>query len=180
MHFFHFQTRANSTDYFCSVCPSDMSARWASHAINCERHWSNIRLQRQIQGCTVIQTTLYLFRFPEGCFCFDFVLYTISYTRPALHNQNKQRFLNETFKTRCVTISKRFKLPHMLKFKEKTPFAGNNLRFLWNNLYRKLFKKIKLICYIYDIYICIYYIFIHPSIHQAFTHSLILNRKRRV
>ena len=43
-------------------------------------------------------------------FCFDYVLYSLSYAGscdlvsqqwPAVHNQNKQRFLNETFKTRC-------------------------------------------------------------------------------
>ena len=41
-------------------------------------------------------------------FCFDYVLYSLSYAGsrdlvrqwPAVHNQNKQRFLNETFKTR--------------------------------------------------------------------------------
>ena len=40
--------------------------------------------------------------------CFDYVLYSLSYAGsldlvrqwPAVHKQNKQRFINETFKTR--------------------------------------------------------------------------------
>ena len=43
-------------------------------------------------------------------FCFDYVLYTLSYVGSrdlvcqwqTVHNQNKQRFLNETLKTRCA------------------------------------------------------------------------------
>ena len=45
-------------------------------------------------------------------FCFDNVLYSLSYAGsrdlvrqwPAVHNQNKQIFLNETFKTRWCTL----------------------------------------------------------------------------
>ena len=50
---------------------------------------------------TVIWTTLYLSRFFEICFCFDYVRYagSIDLVRQwsAVHNQNKQGFLNETF-----------------------------------------------------------------------------------
>ena len=50
--------------------------------------------------------------FPESCFCFDYVLYFLSYVWsrdlvvrqwPAVHDQVKQRFLNENFKTRWNT-----------------------------------------------------------------------------
>ena len=69
-----------------------------------------------MMGHTVIKTTLYLSRFPESCFCFDFVLYSLSYVGsrdlvhqwPAVHNQNKQRFLDETFKTRWSTSERTF------------------------------------------------------------------------
>ena len=45
-------------------------------------------------------------------FCFDNVLYSLSYAGsrdlvrqwPAVHNQNKQIFLYETFKTRCASL----------------------------------------------------------------------------
>ena len=54
-------------------------------------------------------TTLYLSRFPESCFVLImYCTYSLSYAWSrdlickwaAVHNQNKQRFLNETFKTR--------------------------------------------------------------------------------
>ena len=55
--------------------------------------------------------TLYLSRFLESCFCFDYLLYFLSYVGSrdlaaqwaGVHNQNKQRFiLNETFKSMCA------------------------------------------------------------------------------
>ena len=52
---------------------------------------------------TAFLPTLYLSRFLQSCFCFDFKLYSIIYVGsrdlasqwPAVHNQNKQRILRE-------------------------------------------------------------------------------------
>ena len=51
---------------------------------------------------------LYSSRFPKSCICLDYALHSLSnlghLTSSAnghLHIQNKQRFINETFKTRC-------------------------------------------------------------------------------
>ena len=59
---------------------------------------------------TVIQNILYLSRFLKSCFCFDYVLYSLTYVGsrdlvrqwPAVYNQNKKKILNETFKTRWL------------------------------------------------------------------------------
>ena len=68
-------------------------------------------------------------RIQESCYCFDYVLYSLSYVgsrdlvrqRPAVHNQDKQRFLNETFKTRCTNpamILKQIVDSHLLKLND--------------------------------------------------------------
>ena len=52
------------------------------------------------------KTSAPIYRFSKNCFCFDYVLYFLSYVGsrdldrqwPAVHNQTKQRFLNETSK----------------------------------------------------------------------------------
>ena len=105
-------------------------------------------------------------RFLESYLCFDFVLHSLTYVGsrdlvrqwPAVHDQN--RFLDETFKTRC-SVS-----PPLLRFSVR-PYLGLNFALngcMYSFLYKRvstytrmyLFVQIRVCSYIYAAYTCMY------------------------